>query len=148
MVAVDRHLLQVLPPDRARVLAEIVGVLAGQLVPGALHVLGGERLAVVPFDARVQLEGELGLGRIPRPAVGQIRHDGFGRIERLGLVEDDEIVEDAHEGLHRVDGRFLMDRGARRLVAMVDAQRAALLLRPDRRCHHAQASERQSNRNR
>jgi hypothetical protein len=28
-------------------------------MPGALHVLGGEGITVVPGDTRVQLEGEL-----------------------------------------------------------------------------------------
>ena len=131
-VAVDRDLLQIVPPDRARVLAEVVGVLAGQLVPGALHVLGGEGLAVVPLDAGMQLEGELGLGRVPGPAVGEVGNDGLGRVERLLLVVDDEVVEDAHERLDGGDRGLLVDGSAGKIVAVVDAQRAALLLRHGR----------------
>ena len=56
-----------------------------------------------------------------------------GVLSGLLLVEQDEVVEHGHEGLHRGDGRFLVDRGAGQVVAMVDAQRAALLLRQDRR---------------
>ena len=91
--------------------------------------LARERLAVMPFDALAQLEGQLGLAVVPGPALRQVGHDGLGRVERLVLVVDDEVVEDAHEGLHRGDGGFLVDRAAGQVVAMVDAQRAALLLR-------------------
>ena len=73
VVAVGRHLLQVVPPDLARVLAEQVGGLLLQLVQGADHVLGRERLAVVPFHVVAQLEGELGLGVVPGPAGGELR---------------------------------------------------------------------------
>ena len=132
VVAVDRHVLEVVPPDGARVLAEVVLVLAGQLVPGALHVLGRERLAVVPLDALAQLEGQLGLARVPGPALGEVGHDGLGRVQRLLLIEHHQVVEDAHERLHRRDGGLLVDRGAGQVVAMVDAQRAALLLRQRR----------------
>jgi hypothetical protein len=43
---------------------------AEQHVPGAFDVGGGERLAVVPFDALPQLEGEPGVVLVPRPAFG------------------------------------------------------------------------------
>jgi hypothetical protein len=57
-VAGGGHLFKVAPPDPAGIVAELVGVLACELVPGALHVLGRERLAVVPLDAAAQLEGQ------------------------------------------------------------------------------------------
>ena len=98
-------------------------------MPGALHVLGGEGLAVVPLDAFSQLEGQLGLARVPRPALAELRHDGGEAVQRLGLVEQHEIVEHRHEGLGDRDGGLLVQRGARRVVAMVDPERAALLLR-------------------
>src|SRR5262245_61631368 len=62
VVAVDLHLLEVVPPNRARIFAELITSLTGQLVPGALDVLGRERLTVVPSDTLAQLEGQLGVG--------------------------------------------------------------------------------------
>jgi hypothetical protein len=50
---------EVAVPGLARVEAELVLRFAGQHVPGAFDVGGGERLAVVPSDALPQLKGEL-----------------------------------------------------------------------------------------
>ena len=65
---------------------------------------------------------------VPGPALGQVGNDGLGRVELLALVEHHQVVEDRHERLHRRDGRFLVDGAARQIVAVVDAERAALLL--------------------
>ena len=101
-VAVEADLAHVLVPVLARVLAERLLRHAAQHVPGAFHVLGGERLAVMPLDAIAQLEGELGLVRVPRPAGGELRHDRIHAVLRLVLVVDDQIVEHPH---HRGVGR-------------------------------------------
>ena len=61
MIAVGDDFFQVLPPNCPRVLAEVVRVLAGELVPSALNVFGREGLTVVPFDALAQREPQLGL---------------------------------------------------------------------------------------
>ena len=116
MLAVDRDLLEVRVPDAARVLAEII--LPNQALPGALHVFGRERLAVVPFHPLAQLEGEPGAARIPRPALGQVRDDAVHAVERLRLIEQHEVVEHRHEGRHRRNRQLLMDRCARRVRAL------------------------------
>src|SRR4029079_3469405 len=56
VVAVERDLLEVLVPDPARIAPQILGLLAVETMPRALHVLGGEWLAVVPGHALAQLE--------------------------------------------------------------------------------------------
>ena len=62
-----------MPPDGAEeIVAELVAVLAGELIPSALHVLGGEWLAIMPVDALSQLEREFGVALIPAPALGQV----------------------------------------------------------------------------
>ncbi len=133
VVAVGRHLLQVVPPDLARVLAKAVRALVLQLVQGADDVLGRERLAVVPRHVVAQLEGELGLGLVPGPAGGELGLDGVHGIELLVLVVEHEVVVDGHERHRRRDGRLLVDRGAGRVVPEIHAQRAALLLGERRR---------------
>src|SRR5204862_7761740 len=60
VIAVGRDVVEVAVPALARVAAELLLAPAEQQIPGALPVLGGERLAVMPFDTRAQLEGELG----------------------------------------------------------------------------------------
>ena len=128
-LVVDRHLFQVLVPDRARATAVEVLLDAVEPMPGALHVLGRERLAVVPADPGPELEGELGSGRVPGPACGQIGDDGVEAVLRLVVVVADEVVEEGHERHVRGDGRFLVDRGARRLRGIVDLEHAAGFLR-------------------
>ena len=130
MVAVRRHFLEVVVPDLARVAAELLrAVLAEQRMPGALHVLGRERLAVVPLHALAQFERELGLAVVPRPARSQVGHDRLQAVQRLVLVEQHKVVEHGHERLNDRDRQLLVHGRARRIVAMIDAQRAALLLR-------------------
>jgi hypothetical protein len=60
VIAVGGDVVQVSVPALARVAAQLLLALAEEQVPGALHVLGGEGLAVMPFDTRAQLEDEFG----------------------------------------------------------------------------------------
>ena len=131
IVAICRHVFEIEVPDLARVLAEVGGLaLADQHVPGALHVLGGKRLAVMPFHAFVQFKCQFCVGRVPRPARREIGHHGFGSSAvRLRRIEHDQIIEDRHERRIDRDRRLLEDRSARRVVAVIEAQRAALFLR-------------------
>jgi hypothetical protein len=63
VIAIDTDVLQFRVPDPARVAVKIRNIaLANQHPPGALHVLGGERLAIMPFHALPQLEGQPGIG--------------------------------------------------------------------------------------
>src|SRR5262252_10424203 len=50
VLAASGYLFQVVPPELARVLTELVGALVLQLVEGADHILGRERFAVMPLD--------------------------------------------------------------------------------------------------
>jgi hypothetical protein len=56
-------------------------------MPRALHILGTERLTVVPFDILSQLEGELGLAGVPGPTGGEVGDDRVETIYWLGLIE-------------------------------------------------------------
>ena len=83
VIAVGRDVLQLGVPDLARVPVKVLRLaLADQHPPGALHVLRRERLAVMPFHALPQLEGQFGVGRIPGPAFGEIRDDGVDALVR------------------------------------------------------------------
>src|SRR5262245_49416436 len=126
----------------ARVPTEVlVGDLADQQMPGALHIPCGEWLTVVPLDAVAQIEGKLGLGWVPRPGRGEIGHNSVQSVEWLRLIKHDEVVVERHERLdHRVGGLF-MQGGARWVVAMVEAERATLLLC----CHRDSGTEHGAN---
>ena len=50
MLAARGYLFQVVPPDLARVLAELVSALFLKFVPCANNVLGSKRLAIMPLD--------------------------------------------------------------------------------------------------
>jgi hypothetical protein len=106
----------------------LLPVLAGQRMPRALHVLGRERLAVMPLDALPQFEGQFGVACVPGPALPQLGHDALEAVEWLGLIEQHEIVEHRHERLRDGDGGLLVQRSAWRVVAMVDPERTALFL--------------------
>ncbi len=139
VVAVDADTIEIAVPGLARILAQFLLPLAEQKsVPGALHVPGREGLAVVPFHARMQFEGELRLVGVPRPAVGQVGHDRGEAVLRYMLIVEDQVVVDRHEGNDRGVGRLLEDRAARRIVAVIHLQNAAALL-----CAHI-AAHRQS----
>ena len=129
MVALDGHLFEVLVPGLARVEAKLLGRFAEQRIPGALHVIGGKGLAVVPFDALVQPETQLGFGRIPRPLGRQIRHDRSKSRLCHVLIEHDEIVEETHRRPESRVGYFFMERQAGRAVEMVHSKHATRLLR-------------------
>ena len=142
MIAVRRHFLEVVVPDLARVAAELLSaILAQERVPCALHVLGRERFAVVPLHALAQLESQLGLAVVPCPARSQVGHDCLQAVQRLVLVEQHQIVEYGHERLNDRDGRLLMHGRAGWIVAMIDAERAALLLRRRGFCNRQQHRE-------
>jgi len=102
--------------------------LADDHPPRALHVFCREGRAVVPLDALPQLERQSGVGRIPRPAFGEIRDDGVDGLVDLERIEYHEVVEHGRERRHRSNGRFLEQRGRGRIVVVVEPQRAALLL--------------------
>src|SRR5262249_7193920 len=51
MVTVGGDLFEVAVPGFARVDTQLLGRFAGDQIPGAFDIRGGERLAVVPFDA-------------------------------------------------------------------------------------------------
>ena len=114
--------------DLARIDAELGGRLAEQHVPGALDVLGGKRLPVVP--GRPRAGGRSALCR-PRSTTssGEVRHDRLQGVLRHMLVEQHEIVEHRHHRRDRRDRHFLEGRHAGRAVAMGDPQHAARLLR-------------------
>src|SRR5438477_10631461 len=93
IVAFRSDLLEVLVPGLAWIEAKFLVRLAEQRIPGALHVIGGKRPPVVPSDAVVQPETQLGLGRVPRPFGRQIRHDRLEAGLRYMLIKVDHIVE-------------------------------------------------------
>ena len=147
VVAVDHHLVEIVVPDLARVLAELVlPDLAGQHVESALHVIGRERLAVVPLDALVELEGELGPGPVPRPALGQVGHDRLKAVVTFGRIEHHKVVVEPHE--RQVDRDRRSPRGARRSADCRDGRRAASRpasapRRAQRRCRARRQARRQ-----
>src|SRR5271169_2115598 len=140
MIAVCGHLREISVPGLAGIEAQLLARLAGQQIPSTLDILGGEGLAVVPFDALTQREGQLSPFLVPRPARGQIRHDRAQAVLWNVLIEHDEIVEHAHHRPVDRDRRFLEKRHARRTVEMADFQNAALLL--GRCCPYRQKQQR------
>ena len=146
-VAFGRDFLDVGEPVLARVLAEAVLRFAGQHLEGALHVGAGERLAVMPLHAFAQLEGERLAVRAPLPARGELGDDRLDAVLRLVLVVDHQVAEDRHRGDVDRIGRFLVDRHARRVLAVIHPQDAAgfgLLRIGDRRGGHRERGDRQS----
>src|SRR5215471_21120578 len=59
VIAIGRDAVEVPVPRPTRVDAEFGCRPAEQHVPGALHVLGGERLPIAPTDASPQSKGQL-----------------------------------------------------------------------------------------
>ena len=55
-ISVDGDPFDVLVPSLARIGAQLLLRFAKQQVPGAIYVIGGKRVAVVPFDAAAQAE--------------------------------------------------------------------------------------------
>ena len=139
-IAVGGHLIEVAPPGFARVDAEFVGGFAGQQVPGAFDVGGGKRLAVMPFDALAQFDGQRRAGLVPAPARRQFRPDRVEAVLRDLLIEHDEVVEHRHHRPFGDDRRFLVDRHAGRAVAVRHTENAAVFLRR-RRTRSAQQQQ-------
>ena len=84
-ISVQPDVLHVLIPDLARIEPQPVLGFAEQQVEGAADVLGGERLAVMPFHALAQLERDPFSVLAPAPALGQIRNDRVQAVAR-GLL--------------------------------------------------------------
>ena len=143
VIAVDGHVVDLVVPGLSRVLPELLLRLAHQHVEGAFDVGRGERLAVMPFDALAQLEGQLLVVGAPGPALGEIRHDRIDAVLRHVLLEHDEIVENRHEGNVDRIGRALVDRGAARAVAVIHPENAALFRLARRRCKVASRQQQQ-----
>ena len=139
VVAVGRDFLQIIVPGFARIDAQLLARLAGQKIPGALDIRGGERLAVVPFDPLAQREGQFGAFLVPRPVGGQIRDNRLQAGLRHVLLIHDQVVEDVHHRLLGGARRLLQDRHARRAVEMRQPQNPAAFLRTgrpgSRHCH-------------
>ena len=81
-------------------------------VEGELDVPGRERLAVVPLHVPPQEEHQVPVAVLPGPLLGQLAHDGVGRLRRLGGIEVDQVVEARRGGPHRGDRGRLEDRQA------------------------------------
>ena len=93
IITVGGHVFEVFVPGFARIDAKLLARFAGQELPGALDVVGGERSAVVPFDALAQGKAELFAILAPRPAGGELRDDRFKAALRHMLVIKGEVVE-------------------------------------------------------
>ncbi len=123
---IDADVGNVVVPPLARVFTELVLRFAQYQVEGAFHVIGGERLAVVPFDALPQLEGERGARLVPSPAGCQLRLNVVHAVLWLVLIVVDQIIEHRHHrNIHR-EGRLLVNRQAGRCLAMLNPQDAAV----------------------
>src|SRR5438105_11636583 len=129
VIAVDRDLVEIAVPGFAWIDPELLVRLAGEQVPGALDVAGGERLAVMPLDAVAQCEAQCGPFLVPRPRGGQIGHDRLRAVLLHMLIEHDEVVEHPHHWPQRRYGRFLVDRHAGGAVEMRHPENAAWFLR-------------------
>src|SRR5467141_1592988 len=75
IIAVRPDLFEVAIPGFAGIDAELVARFFEDQIPGALNVLGRERLAVMPFDALAERQSQFGPVLVPRPAGRQIGHD-------------------------------------------------------------------------
>src|SRR6516165_2189875 len=75
VVAAGRDLVEIAIPGLAGIDPEFLARLAGQCVPGAFDVGGGERFTVVPFDTLMQMEGQCDPGLVPGPVAGKVGDD-------------------------------------------------------------------------
>ncbi len=129
VIAVNGDLVEVTIPGFARVDPELLARLSSEHVPGAFDVGGGERLAVMPFDALAEREPQPSPIIAPRPAGREVGYDRLEAVLRYVLVEDDKIVEDRHHRPLGRKGRFLVDRQAGRAVPSRYPENPSLLLR-------------------
>src|SRR6202011_4062435 len=74
VVALDGHLVEVLVPGLARIEAKFLVRFAEQSIPGALYIVDGKWLSVMPFDTVMEAEAQLGLRSVPRPPARKLRH--------------------------------------------------------------------------
>ena len=127
VVAVRADRREVVIAGLARIDAQLLGARFQIEIPGAFDVPGGERLAVVPFDAAAQLEGQIGALLVPRPPRRQIGNNRLQAVLSHMLVEHDQIVEHPHYRQFGV-GKLLEHRQARHTLGVVHPQSAAALL--------------------
>src|SRR5690348_12761666 len=92
--AVRGYLLEISVPGLSRVEPKLIARFAGQQVPGALHILGGEGCAVVPLDSFAQPESQAGLVFVPPPGGSKASDDRLRAGLRNIRPECDKIVED------------------------------------------------------
>jgi hypothetical protein len=78
VVAASAHEVDVGEPRFARIAPQLLRCPVEQQIEGADHVARGERLAVMPLHAVLQLEGEFGLLRIVGPRLGEGRARSSG----------------------------------------------------------------------
>src|SRR5215472_2537692 len=83
-------------PAFARVRAKLAGLLVEDQIPRTFDVTCGERLAVMPFDARTHLEGQFSAFLVPRPACRKIRSDRVHAVFSNMLIVDHEVVKHRH----------------------------------------------------
>jgi hypothetical protein len=129
VIALGHDTVEVAVPRLARVQPQLVLRLADQQLPGASDIGGGEGFPVMPSDALAQFEAEPGVVGVPGPAFRQLGLDELQPVLLFVLVEQDEVVEHRHHRADSGDRRLLMDRHARRAVAVEEAERPAALLR-------------------
>ncbi len=96
-------------------------------VEGVLHVLRGERLAVVPLHVVPQEEDEVAVVVLPRPLLGQLGDDRVHALLLLGGIVVHEVVEAGAGLLHGGDRRLLVGRQARRRAERGGDQHPAVL---------------------
>jgi hypothetical protein len=128
-VALGRDLFEVDPPSLAGIDAQLLFGFSLHQIKGAFHIGSGEGLAVVPFDAVAQLEGEVRPVLAPRPAFGEIRNDRLQAVLLYVRVEHDEVVEHPHDRRHDRDRPLLEDRHVPRAVPVPHLENATLFLR-------------------
>src|SRR5260221_6177533 len=95
VVAFGSDGVEIAVPALARVDAQFLGRLALQQIPGAFDIGGGDRLAVVPFDALAQWQGQLGTLLMPGPAGCEFRDNRLWTVLRDVLAIDHKVVEDS-----------------------------------------------------
>src|ERR1700730_1555374 len=83
----------------------------------------------MPFDSLAQGEGQPRPVLIPFPSAGQVGHDRFQAVLRDVLIEQDQVVVDAHQRPLAPGRRLLVDVQARRAIGAVYSKDAPTLLR-------------------